>query len=50
MQRDVEEFVRRVEVEWDHPLEEGTNPDVQFMAHLWEPLRCVPFISCMVHC
>jgi hypothetical protein len=42
MQRDVEAFVRLVEVEWNHPLEEGFNPDIHFMAHLWEPLRCVP--------
>ena len=40
MQRDVDEFVRLIEREWHHPLEDGYNPDVTFMAHLWEPLRC----------
>ena len=40
MQRDVDEFVRLIEREWNHPLEDGYNPDVTFMAHLWEPLRC----------
>lgn len=40
MQRDVEDFVRLVEDEWNYPLEDGINPNIQFMAHLWEPLRC----------
>jgi len=39
MQREVEDFVRQVESRWHHSLEDGTNPDIQFMAHLWEPLR-----------
>ncbi len=35
----VAHFVTKCEETWSVKLLEGKNPDVFFMAHLWEPLR-----------
>ena len=32
-------YIAQIEQTFQLRLEEGRNPDVQFMAHLWEPLR-----------
>lgn len=37
-----ERFVNEVERRWGVKFPEGRNPDLTFMAHLWEPLRSVP--------
>jgi hypothetical protein len=34
-----ERFVNEVERRWGVKFPEGRNPDLKFMAHLWEPLR-----------
>ena len=34
-------LIARVENTFNMRFEEGTNPDIQFMAHLWEPLRWI---------
>ena len=34
-----ERFVDEVEKRWGVKFPEGRNPDLNFMAHLWEPLR-----------
>jgi len=34
-----ERFVNEVERRWEVKFPEGRNPDLKFMAHLWEPLR-----------
>ncbi|DBA73278.1 hypothetical protein WJX77_005167 [Trebouxia sp. C0004] len=34
-----ERFVNEVEKRWGVKFPEGRNPDLKFMAHLWEPLR-----------
>ena len=41
-----ERFVDEVERRWGVRFPEGRNPDLSFMAHLWEPLRSValPFL------
>ena len=36
-----ERFVDEVERRWGVKFPEGRNPDLTFMAHLWEPLRLV---------
>ena len=37
-----ERFVDEVEKRWGVKFPEGRNPDLTFMAHLWEPLRFFP--------
>lgn len=32
-------YIERIEQRFGVTFEEGRNPDVEFMAHLWEPLR-----------
>ena len=32
-------YIAQIEQTFQLQFEEGRNPDVQFMAHLWEPLR-----------
>lgn len=32
-------LIRRIEGAFGMRFEEGRNPDIRFMAHLWEPLR-----------
>ena len=32
-------YIAQIEQTFQLKLEEGRNPDVEFMAHLWEPLR-----------
>ena len=39
-----ERFVDEVEKRWGVKFPEGRNPDLTFMAHLWEPLRSVHVI------
>lgn len=34
-----ERFVDEVEKRWGVKFPDGRNPDLNFMAHLWEPLR-----------
>lgn len=34
-----ERFVDEVEKRWGVKFPKGRNPDLNFMAHLWEPLR-----------
>ena len=36
------EFVHDIERVWDVQFPPGRNPDLIFMAHLWEPLRVLP--------
>ena len=36
------DFVRGMEEKWDRQLPEGRNPDIRFMAHVWEDLRVLP--------
>ena len=31
-----------MEQKWDRQLPEGRNPDIKFMAHVWEDLRVLP--------
>ena len=31
-----------MEVKWRRELPEGRNPDIRFMAHVWEDLRVLP--------
>ena len=35
----VSDYVERIESKYGRPFAPGHNPDVSFMAHLWEPLR-----------
>lgn len=35
-------FVRQMEAEWGASFPEGRNPDIKFMAHIWEDLRVLP--------
>ena len=42
-----ERFVDEVEKRWGVKFPKGRNPDLTFMAHLWEPLR---FASAALHC
>ena len=39
IQASVSEFAREVEAEYKVTLRDGYNPDIRFMAHMWEPLR-----------
>ena len=40
MQRcSVDDFVAQVEQKWDIKFEDGYDPSLRFMAHVWEPLR-----------
>lgn len=39
MWKEVGDFVRIVEKTWNVHFQDGFNPDIKFMAHLWEPLR-----------
>ena len=34
-------LIARVENTFNMRFEEGKNPDIEFMAHLWEPLRWI---------
>ena len=36
-----EALIRRIEDTFGMRFEEGRNPDIRFMAHLWEPLRWI---------
>ena len=38
-QRQIQQFLGRVEAAWAVRLPEGRNPHATFMRHLWEPLR-----------
>ena len=40
-QAEVSDFVERIQERYATSFEPGRNPDLQFMAHLWEPLRVV---------
>ncbi len=31
-----------MEAKWSRELPEGRNPDIKFMAHVWEDLRVLP--------
>lgn len=42
LQRATAEFVRQMEAKWSRELPEGRNPDIKFMAHVWEDLRVLP--------
>ena len=42
----VYKYVEEVENAYGRPLKPGRNPDIAFMAHLWEPLR---YASVSVH-
>jgi hypothetical protein len=42
LQRTTQEFVRKVEQKWGVAFPEGRNPDISFMAHVWEDLRVLP--------
>ncbi len=42
LQRATADFVRMMEVKWKRELPEGRNPDIKFMAHVWEDLRVLP--------
>lgn len=42
LQQATADFVRMMEVKWDRELPEGRNPDIKFMAHVWEDLRVLP--------
>ena len=39
VQATVTEFAREVEAAYNISLTDGYNPDIRFMAHMWEPLR-----------
>ena len=39
VQATVTEFAREVEAAYNISLADGYNPDIRFMAHMWEPLR-----------
>ena len=39
MWKEVVDFVQIVEKTWKVHFQDGYNPDIKFMAHLWEPLR-----------
>ena len=39
-QKAIVRFVDDVEAAWGLRFQPGFNPDLPFMAHLWEPLRC----------
>ena len=34
--------MRGIEEKWGRQLPEGRNPDIRFMAHVWEDLRVLP--------
>ena len=36
------DFVEEVQRVWEVKFQRGRNPDLTFMAHLWEPLRVFP--------
>ena len=41
-QRDaIEAYVREMERRWGVTFPAGRNPNLRFMAHLWEPLRVI---------
>ena len=40
-QKSSQRFVAEVEKRWGVAFQPGRNPDLKFMAHLWEPLRQV---------
>ena len=42
LQRATADFVRQMELKWSRELPEGRNPDITFMAHVWEDLRVLP--------
>lgn len=50
LRRSVKQFVRDVEAAYGHEVEDGYNPDIAFMAHMWEPLRYhLVLDTCSVH-
>ena len=34
-------YIERIEAKFGVRFPEGRNPDIEFMAHLWEPLRWI---------
>jgi hypothetical protein len=40
-QAEIRRFVDQVEDAWGMQFEPGYDPDLRFMAHVWEPLRWV---------
>ena len=49
-QRQIREFLARVEAAWGVQFREGRNPHAAFMRHLWEPLRSVAAVRCPAPC
>ena len=39
LQEDIEDYISMIEIKFGYKFPEGRDPDIQFMAHLWEPLR-----------
>ena len=39
VQGDIEDYISRCELKFGYKFKEGYNPSLEFMAHLWEPLR-----------
>jgi hypothetical protein len=37
----VRSYVSQIETKFNIKFEPGHNPDLEFMAHLWEPLRTI---------
>ena len=46
-QRNVGEMIDECELHWHVQLPEGYAPDLQYMAHLWEPLRTIHHPLCL---
>ena len=42
VQEDVHDFLHMLELRHGVKLPPGRNPNIRFMAHLWEPLRVLP--------
>ena len=45
---DIEEYIARCEEKFGYKFKPGRNPDLRFMAHLWEPLRVMHKPLCVV--
>ena len=46
-QRSIGEMIMECELHWRVQLPEGYTPDLQYMAHLWEPLRTMHHPLCL---